>query len=286
MRRIIMKNLKNIFKKNQVIIAALAIMIIVAGYLNFTRGKLGDNAGNGGVEANAEIPENELELENAQATNDGDKSASETTSGKSEAGEAVLANNKISSDYFVSNKLKREQTRAKNEETLRQIAENDKLKDAQKQDAINQLVELTDIKEKESVTESLLEAKGFPESLVTINDGKVEVIVNANNLTEQQIAQIEDVVKRKTGISAKNIVISPVTVSESADAATEEGTIKETTNTDAKNAASTEKNADTKKESTESKDTSKDTTNKDTKDSTSKDSSEKTSTDTNSTKTE
>ncbi|MDO5521686.1 MAG: SpoIIIAH-like family protein [bacterium] len=281
-----MKNLKNIFKKNQVIIAALAIMIIVAGYLNFTRGKLGDNAGNGGVEANAEIPENELELENAQATNDGDKSASETTSGKSEAGEAVLANNKISSDYFVSNKLKREQTRAKNEETLRQIAENDKLKDAQKQDAINQLVELTDIKEKESVTESLLEAKGFPESLVTINDGKVEVIVNANNLTEQQIAQIEDVVKRKTGISAKNIVISPVTVSESADAATEEGTIKETTNTDAKNAASTEKNADTKKESTESKDTSKDTTNKDTKDSTSKDSSEKTSTDTNSTKTE
>ncbi|MDO5293104.1 MAG: SpoIIIAH-like family protein [bacterium] len=273
-----MKNLKNIFRKNQVIIAALAIMIIVAGYLNFTRGKLGDNAGNGGVEANAEIPENELELENVQATENGDTSVSEETSNKSEAGEAVLANNKISSDYFVSNKLKREQTRAKNEESLQQIIDNEKLKDSQKQDAINQMIELTDIKEKESVTESLLEAKGFPESLVTINDGKVEVIVNANNLTEQQIAQIEDVVKRKTGISAKNIVISPVTVSESADATTDEATIKETTDTDAKDTTSTEKNADTKKETTESKDTTKDTT--------TKDSSEKTSSDTNSSKTE
>lgn len=246
-----MKNIKNIFKKNQVIIAALAIMIIVAGYLNFTRGKI-NNTGTNDIETNANISEEQLdiadgevlddngqvvvndgedlaELENEQQDKKAEESSNEDTSktkteesnsektsksASSEAGEAVLANQGVQSDYFVSNKLKREQTRSKNEETLNGIINNSKATDKQKQDAIDQMIALTDIKEKESVTETLLEAKGFTETLVTINDGKVEVVVNANNLTEQQIAQIEDVVKRKTGIAAKNIVITPVKVSE------------------------------------------------------------------------
>ncbi len=264
-----MNNLKNIFKKNQVIIAALAIMIIVAGYLNFTKGKIGDKAGNSDVETNVQIPEEQLDIETTG--NDGSSLSNEDVdaenSKKSEAGEAVLANNKISSDYFVSNKLKREQTRAKSEETLKGIINNDKLKDSQKQDAINEMIELTDIKEKEAVTESLLEAKGFPESLVTITDGKVEVIVNANNLTEQQMAQIEDVVKRKTGIAAKNIVISPVTVSDtSADGKTEDVTNSKADSASEENSA---KSSETKKESTtdtKKEDTSKSTTKESTTD--------------------
>lgn len=255
-----MKNIKNIFKKNQVIIAALAIMIIVAGYLNFTRGKVNE-AGNNDIEANANISEEQLELpdgaevddngkvvvddanieaENASAEqaskekedvkkedvakeDDASKKQADASdakktaeAGDAEAGEAVLANKGVSSDYFVSNKLKREQTRSKNQETLNAIINNKKISEKEQSEAIQKLIALTDIKEKETVTETLLEAKGFTETLVTINDGKVEVVVNANNLTEQQIAQIEDVVKRKSGISAKNIVITPVKVNSAA----------------------------------------------------------------------
>ena len=39
---------------------------------------------------------------------------------------------------------------------------------------------------------------------------KRQVVVNADDLTESQIAQIEDIVKRKTECSADKIVISPV----------------------------------------------------------------------------
>ena len=75
---------------------------------------------------------------------------------------------------------------------------------------MNEIMNMTDISEKETATENLLAAKGFNEAVVTILDDSVDVVVNAKELTEQQIAQIEDVVKRKTECQADKIVISPV----------------------------------------------------------------------------
>lgn len=127
-------------------------------------------------------------------------------------GEAVIVSNTISSDYFASARLQREQTRAKSKELLLEIVNNENLADTQKTDAVAGIERLADVAEKESATEILLEAKGFADSVVSIVDESVDVIVNANELTEQQIAQIEDIVKRKTEISAENIVITPVGV--------------------------------------------------------------------------
>ena len=86
--------------------------------------------------------------------------------------------------------------------------------EAQKEKAVGEVIELTSIMEKETAAETMLEAKGFGNSIVSIVDGKADVIVNANDLTEKDIAQIEDVVKRKTDIAAENIVITPVGVSQ------------------------------------------------------------------------
>ena len=233
-----MKEMKNIIKKNQVIIAALAIMIIVAGYLNFTRDKVGNNAAGNDVETNAQIPEDQLEIPSGESVDDENDLVADSETNTS-VGDAVMAQNSVTQDFFVRNKLSREQTRSKNEETLKEIINSEKVTDAQKQDAIDQMITLTDIKEKESVTETLLEAKGFPESLVTINDGKVEVVVNANNLTEQQIAQIEDVVKRKTGIAAKNIVISPAQVGDTAATTSEDTSTSEKGTTNESNVEAT-----------------------------------------------
>ena len=71
---------------------------------------------------------------------------------------------------------------------------------------------LTKISEKENAAELMLQAKGFTDAVVSISDGNADVVVNAEGLTEQQIAQIEDIVKRKTGIEAGKIVITPVNV--------------------------------------------------------------------------
>ena len=75
---------------------------------------------------------------------------------------------------------------------------------------MNEIVGMTAIAEKETATENLLTAKGFSDVVVSMVDDSVDVIVNAKNLTEKQIAQIEDIVKRKTEVTADKIVISPV----------------------------------------------------------------------------
>ena len=91
-----------------------------------------------------------------------------------------------------------------------QIIGSEGLTDEQKQDAVDSMVEMTVIAEKESAAEILLEAKGFSDVVVSIVDGMVDVVVNAVELSDVQRAQIEDIVYRKTGISAENIVISTV----------------------------------------------------------------------------
>ncbi|MCM1527024.1 MAG: SpoIIIAH-like family protein [Bacteroides sp.] len=107
-------------------------------------------------------------------------------------------------------KLLKEQTRARNKETLMQIIGSDGLTDEQKQDAVDSMVAMTVIAEKESAAEILLEAKGFSDVVVSIAGDMADVVVNAVELTDVQRAQIEDIIMRKTDIAAENIVISTV----------------------------------------------------------------------------
>ena len=82
------------------------------------------------------------------------------------------------------------------------------------QQTIRQVANITKNSEKENAAELMLQAKGFQNAVVSINDGNADVVVDANGLTEQQIAQIEDIVRRKTGIEADKIVITPVKVTD------------------------------------------------------------------------
>ena len=72
------------------------------------------------------------------------------------------------------------------------------------------MITMTDIAEKETAAEILLEAKGFSDAVVSIDGDSVDVVVNTEELTEAQRAQIEDIVIRKTGVSADSIIISTV----------------------------------------------------------------------------
>lgn len=240
--------MKHIFRKNQVIITALAIMIAVAGYLQFNQDKVANYGQNtketmdvveddGTVDVDADAA---IATDDAAATSDADavadndetadisdEDASDETipvsdtgelepdkDSKETAGEAVLVNNTINADFFASAKLEREQTRAKNKDILMDLVDNTNLTEEQKEDAINGVIELTAIAEKETATEMLLEAKGFDDAVVSIADERVNVVVSAEELTDQQKAQIEDIVKNETKADVKNITISPVKVEE------------------------------------------------------------------------
>ena len=102
----------------------------------------------------------------------------------------------------------KEQTRARNKETLLEIINNVNISEEQKQAAVDDMIAITDVAEKETAAEILLESKGFDDVVVSITDDTVDVVVNAQELTEAQRAQIEDIIIRKTGVSPEAIVIS------------------------------------------------------------------------------
>ena len=82
--------------------------------------------------------------------------------------------------------------------------------EAAKQDALNQMVAMTDIAERENAAEMLLEAKGFTDVVVSITDNTADVVLDMGEVADAKRAQIEDIVKRKAGIEAENIIITPI----------------------------------------------------------------------------
>ena len=215
--------MKKIAKKNQIVIATLAVMIAAAGYMNYS-GKLFPNKTKT-QETNSELANKELldisdedasvssgdmKSQEGDSGSGADSNAGSTDDGSVDGtpGEAVLTNGSVSSVVSQA-KVSREQVRSKNKETLQNIIDNKNLS-AEEKKAVNQMVQMTETAEKESAAESLLAAKGFHNSVVSITDDQADVIVGASELSDANRAQIEDIVTRKTGVAAQNIVINPV----------------------------------------------------------------------------
>ncbi len=206
-------------------ITALAIMIAIAGYLQFAGTNLEkeylaseDTEDLSAVDSSDVVTDIVTDMESLDSDVDivmedyldEDMQVAEATPDEGEIpGEAVLTGTD-GVEVLSAARLSKEQTRARNKETLLEIINSAELSDAQKQEAVDSMVRMTDVAEKEAAAEVLLQAKGFSEAVVSINGDAVDVVVNATELTDVQRAQIEDIVKRKTDIAAENIVISTI----------------------------------------------------------------------------
>lgn len=256
-------NMKKLFRRNQIIVTTLAVMIAAAGYLNYT-GKQDLEAGNvmsetgmmdisdedilmenqkmldsqGGYEEIQSLDQDISQIEEAESMADASQlpqdaqqlAQAETVSpqagmeagaqdgvtgdmadaqaGYENPGEAILTSGMSVADYIAGVQLNREQVRAKNKDTLLAIINNANIEEAAKQEAIQDMIRLTEISEKENAAETLLMAKGFSDPVVSISSDKVDVVVNAPSITDAQRAQIEDIVKRKAEVQAENIIIT------------------------------------------------------------------------------
>lgn len=211
--------MKRMFRRNQIIITTLAVMIAAAGYLNYSAKK--EVAGAEVYEAGMmEISDEDILAEN-QAIHgtddgslteigslDGDDVSETAKAGVENPGEAILTNGTSVAEYIAGVQLNREQIRAKNKETLMELISSDKISEEEKQTAIQSMIRMTELSEKENAAETLLKAKGFVDPVVSITDGTVDVVINAVSLTDPERAQIEDIVKRKTEVGAEKIVIT------------------------------------------------------------------------------
>lgn len=230
--------MKKVLKKNQVIITSLAILIAVAGYLNFADVDLGFKD----QETSSILDDVDYDLTDETALldengADGTGDAEDVTA----PGEAVLTG---ASGFAAQAKLSREQIRSQNKADLQDIINNQDIGDEQKQEAINTMVSVTELTEKEAAAELLLSAKGFENVVVNLTGETADIVVPDTELDDAQRAQIEDIVKRKTGVAPENIVITPLNQSAeesgNKDAGISQETDQETEETSAGTTASEE----------------------------------------------
>lgn len=211
--------MKQLFKKNQIIITALALMIAAAGYLQFSNPGEEETVNDGSDTVyfsdadsadvtNGDLQDGDITISVGNQTDNKQSADNADEADEHQIGEAVMVSTTLNGNFTSNARLVREQRRAQSKETLMGIIDNASLSDEQKQIAVETLVNLTNIAEKENAAELLLEAKGFADPIVNIVDNEVDVVINAASITDQQIAQIEDIVTRKTGFEPKDITIT------------------------------------------------------------------------------
>lgn len=224
-----------VMKRNQVIVTALAVMVAVAGYLNFTESRTSEGTKTA-MSLNEEgdamallddfstLPDTDpAEMADVGGTmEDLDPITAEATMAEASTttgdGAAVFVNAEENtapaaadaSAFFAEAKLDREQARAKQKDMLTEMMNNENIDGEQKAACADNMLELQKRIEKETAAEAMIEAKGFKEAYVRIDDETVDVVVDKEALTDAEVAQIEDIVKRKTGFEQDKIRISPL----------------------------------------------------------------------------
>ena len=168
------------FKKKQIVLAALVAMVGLAGYFNWSY----QHSENGAVNDTEDIELGEAKL--VASTNVSEKT-----------------------DFFENSKMEKEQGRSKALESLKSIAENPDSSAESKKEAELKIVNMATRAEAEIAAEAEIKAKGFKDALVYISDGAVSVIVKSDEeLTEAQAARIQEIVIRIAGTDSSKIGIS------------------------------------------------------------------------------
>ena len=233
-------------RKNQIVITALALMIAVAGYLNFSEKEfslseakntkkqektdevaldLTDedmlsysdltsdtketmvSADAAGSEVSKDAAEETLNPDVSDGGDDSLISAAVTDDVKG-AEEVAETKSDAVVNAVMKAQLSKEQSRAQNKEMLNDLINNENATKKQKKEAANRLMQLSDFMEKEAAAEQVLSAKGYENAMVSMSEDAVDVMVSLDEITDVDRAKIEDVVQRKTGVSINNIVIS------------------------------------------------------------------------------
>ena len=225
-------------KKNQIVVVLLVVMIVVAGYLNYRTGDElpqayndGEVATEGAVsEAAAEdvtaegvlLPENTAEGEDTtgfasideitESVSVEETEGAETEGSETEArepGEAIMVeSDAVVPEYFAEAKVERENARAKSQDMLYELMAKEDTPEEEKSQAAQMILELQKRIENEAAAEAMIKAKGFDEVYVRIYDECVDVIVDRQEITQQEAAQIQDILTRITGLGADKIRVS------------------------------------------------------------------------------
>ena len=222
-----------IFKKNQIIISVVALMLIAAGYLNYSS-QISEEVANRKTEegydyagiGDAKLVDSELvvgeenNIKETMANNSSEDTNNVNTKEENTANEnnntanntsennTVETNSNGEEDYFTSSKLQRENMYSQMLETYQKILENTAIPETQKSISSQEIANINNKKNAIMIAENLIKNKGFQDLIIFINGDSISIIVKAKELKEEQIAQIQNIISRELKGEIENIHIS------------------------------------------------------------------------------
>ena len=191
-----------ILKRKQIVILALIVLIVVAGYLQYSY-----RQGNKSADSEGELGE-ALYVDN-EIVNEGMEDSGYSLADEGFGEQVNVTASKMANDYFIQAKMEKEQSRSEAADSLKVIAEDMTASPEVREEALNKMIALTENLEKESRIEILINKMGFEDSFILFaENGSVDIIVKTPSLTSSQAAQITDIVMRQADVDVKDIHIS------------------------------------------------------------------------------
>ena len=228
-----------LLKKNQIVIYVIALMLMAVAYLNYTT-----NTAEQSVQASmqmearddsntANIGEATLESSNDVLSNSdtvNESSGNDTTSSNTESSNTINNENTTNTtsdnsndnrettqtnaqtstddDYFTKSKLERDTMYSQMLESYENILNSTNSLETQKQSATDEIKKINDTKNSIMICENLIQTKGFENSIIFVNGDSISVILKSDELTQEEVAQVQNIISREMNCEIENIHIS------------------------------------------------------------------------------
>ena len=195
-----------VFKRNQIIISVIALMLITVGYFNFS------NSFSNAKQTNAQDTEKEVaqigdaKLVNSQNAEEVIDNQNELAEVKNEEAEMVVSQN--TANYFVSSRIERDNMYSEMLETYENLLGNASISDDQKKNSTQEISNINSRKNSIMIAENLIKNLGFDDVVIFFNENSVSVIVRAETLQDADVAQIQNIVCRELNVKPDIVHIS------------------------------------------------------------------------------
>lgn len=201
-------------KKNQLVILVIALMLVTAGYLNYTANGGENFIQTGGQIANLNLASiGDAELVNSdEIIKNIEENKVETSSQETNKEQEIQANsntnNEKQDDYFTASRLGRDTMYSQMIESYQKVLTNTNISEEQKTISTQEIANINATKNAIMISENLIKTKGFDDCIIFVNDKSISVIIKAETLTQEQIAQVQNIISREMKAEIDNIHIS------------------------------------------------------------------------------
>ena len=207
------------FKKSEIAIYAIALMLVAAGYFNYSTfeqkteetysediNQIEDKYANVGdaVLVSSNETQSENQVDNNSENEDTNTSANTVSENVSQTNATESSN-----DYYANSKLDRDKMYAEMISNYEKIINNSNASEAQKSIATQEITKINDTKNAIMICENLIQTKGFDSCVILVNDGSVNVVVSVEGgLNTDKVAKIQNIVTREMKAEISNIHIT------------------------------------------------------------------------------